>query len=212
MAFHASHRPPAKGKTSSCRMFDTPLIEFFSHIHPASPFVFWLPVLAAIGWWTVAQGLSPILLLALMATGWLCWTLAEYLLHRFVFHWIGPKGWHRRFHFIFHGVHHDYPQDAKRLVMPLGVSIPLGLVFFLAVDALLPRSFAYALFIGFGIGYLFYDGIHYFTHHLPAKRRLGKFLKRYHLVHHHTGVEGKWGVSSPIWDYVFRSQDDVRAR
>jgi hypothetical protein len=28
----------------SARMFETPLIEFFSHIHPGSPFVFWLPV------------------------------------------------------------------------------------------------------------------------------------------------------------------------
>jgi sterol desaturase/sphingolipid hydroxylase (fatty acid hydroxylase superfamily) len=195
-----------RAKPQSCRMFETPFIEFFSHIHPASPFVFWLPVLGGIGWWTLAQGLSPLLMLALMVAGWLCWTFTEYLLHRLVFHWIRPEGWKRRFHFIFHGVHHDFPQDARRLVMPLGVSIPIGLLFFLGVDALLARTYACSLFIGFGIGYLLYDGIHYFTHHLPAKSRLGKFLKRYHLVHHHTGVEGKWGVSTPIWDYVFGSQ------
>jgi sterol desaturase/sphingolipid hydroxylase (fatty acid hydroxylase superfamily) len=191
-------------------MFETPLIEFFSHIHPASPFVFWLPVLGAIGWWTLVQGTSPLTMLVLAAVGWLCWSLTEYLLHRFVFHWIAAKPWKRRFHFIFHGVHHDFPQDARRLVMPLGVSIPIGLGFFLLVDALLARPYACSLFIGFAIGYLLYDGIHYFTHHLPARSRFGTFLKRYHLVHHHTGVEGKWGVSNPMWDYVFGSQQDLR--
>ena len=201
---------PKRPKPTTCRMFETPLIEFFSHIHPASPFVFWVPVLGVIGWWTLAQGTPLLVALGLAVLGWLSWTLTEYLLHRFVFHWIRPKPWQRRFHFIFHGVHHDFPQDARRLVFPLGVSIPLGLFFFLLVDAVLSRPLACAGFVGFGIGYLSYDGIHYFTHHLPAKRRLGKFLKRYHLVHHHTGVEGKWGVSTPIWDYALRSHDDLR--
>ena len=189
---------------ATCRMFDTPFIEFFSHIHPASPFVFWVPVLSLIAWWTLAaQGVAVWLWAALVLAGWLAWSLTEYLLHRYVFHYIGPKPWQRRFHFIFHGVHHDYPQDAKRLVMPLGVSIPLGLVFFLLADALLARMVACSLFVGFGFGYLMYDGVHYATHHLPAKSRVSKFLKRYHMVHHHTGVDGLYGVSSPLWDYVF---------
>jgi sterol desaturase/sphingolipid hydroxylase (fatty acid hydroxylase superfamily) len=197
-----------RAKPTTCRMFDTPFIEFFSNIHPASPFIFWLPVLVALSGWTLAQGMMPLTFAGLVVVGWLAWTLAEYLLHRYVFHAIGPRPWQRRLHFVFHGVHHDFPQDSRRLVMPLGVSIPLGLVFFVGVDALLLRATAFALFVGFGLGYLLYDGIHYFTHHLPARRRIGKFLKRYHLVHHHTGVEGKWGVSTPLWDYVFGSRQE----
>lgn len=189
-------------------MFETPFIEYFSRIHPVSPFVFWLPVMGLIAYWTLAQGMALLLWVPLVLAGWLSWSLTEYLLHRFVFHWIRPKPWQRRFHFIFHGVHHDYPQDARRLVMPLGVSIPIGLVFFLLVDAVLPRTMACSLWVGFGIGYLLYDGIHYATHHLPARSRVSKFLKRYHMVHHHTGAEGLYGVSSPLWDYVFGSQRD----
>lgn len=184
-------------------MFDTPLIEYFSRIHPASPFGFWVPALLGLVGWVLYDGMALGTLALLVFMGWLAWSLTEYLLHRFVFHWIGERPWQRRFHFIFHGVHHDFPQDSRRLVFPLGVSIPLGLVFFLGMDLLFSRAVACALFAGFGGGYLAYDGIHYFTHHVPAKRSIGKFLKRYHMVHHHAGVEARWGVSIPLWDRVF---------
>jgi sterol desaturase/sphingolipid hydroxylase (fatty acid hydroxylase superfamily) len=105
-------------------------------------------------------------------------------------------------------MHHDFPQDAKRLVMPLGVSVPVGLSFYLMFDLLASRPVAAAMFIGFGVGYLAYDGVHYFTHHLKATSALGKFLKKWHMVHHHTGVDGLYGVSTPLWDYVFRTHRD----
>ena len=200
---------PKATKPVTCRMFETPIIELFSRIHPFSPAAFWVPTLLLLLGYEHHRGVAPLHLVALVAVGWLAWSLTEYLLHRFVFHWIEGKPWQRRFHFIFHGVHHDFPQDAKRLVFPLGVSIPLGLVFFLGMDAAFARDTAIALFCGFGGGYIVYDGIHYFTHHLPARSALGKYLKRYHMVHHHAGVEGLWGVSVPLWDYVFRSYSNV---
>ena len=199
-------------KAATCRMFETPFIEWFSRIHPVTPFLFWVPVLALMSWWSLRADLAGGWFAALVVAGWLAWSLAEYLLHRYVFHYIGPQSWKRRFHFIFHGVHHDYPQDAHRLVFPLGVSITIGLVFYLAMNAAVGQLYASALFVGFGGGYLLYDGIHYFTHHLKARSRMGKFLKRYHMVHHHTGVEGMWGVSQPFWDYLLGSQRDLRQR
>lgn len=204
----ASKRPQKRDKPKTCRMFDTPFIEFFSHIHPASPFVFWLPTLGAIAWWVTSTGMAPTTMALLMVAGAFTWSLTEYMLHRWVFHYVGPKPWQRRFHFIFHGVHHDFPQDAKRLVMPLGVSIPIGLAFFLVFDQLMPRTVACAVLVGMGLGYLCYDGIHYFTHHLKARSRVGKFLKKYHLVHHHAGVESKYGVTSPLWDWIIGTTDD----
>lgn len=200
---------PKAAKPTTCRMFDTPLIELFSRISPFSPAVFWVPVLVGLVGYEVHRGVPALRLFALFSAGWLAWSLTEYLLHRFVFHWIKGKPWQRRFHFIFHGVHHDFPQDAKRLVFPLGVSIPLGLVFFLGMALVFTHETALGLFCGFGSGYLAYDGIHYFTHHVPARSALGKYLKRYHMVHHHAGVEGLWGVSFPLWDYVLGSYSDV---
>ena len=193
-------------------MFDTPLVERMSHIPPASPFLFWVPVLVALTIWVAFQAITGFEMVALALIGWLLWTLAEWLLHKYVFHYFGPAPWQRRFHFIAHGMHHDYPQDADRLVMPLGISVPAGLVFFLLAAAIFALPEASMLFVGFGVGYLFYDGVHYYTHHMKARSRFGKFLKKHHMVHHFTGVDGLYGVSSPLWDYVFRTQHDRRAK
>ena len=65
-------------------------------------------------------------------------------------------------------------------------------------------------FVGFGIGYLSYDGIHYATHHFRMPSRIGRWLKRYHMVHHHTGENARWGVSSPLWDWVFGTMGETK--
>ena len=54
----------------------------------------------------------------------------------------------------------------------------------------------------FLIDYLIYDYIHYATHHFPMKNRVGRFLKKWHLQHHHTKEPIQYGVSNPLWDYV----------
>src|SRR5437762_11142714 len=110
-------------RPQTCQMFETPLIERFSRVHPAMPFVFWLPVLAYLGVRAAMNGVGPLSALGLFLFGVLVWTLMEYVLHRYVFHYLGPRTWQRRFHFVLHGVHHDFPQDSDRLVMPLGASI-----------------------------------------------------------------------------------------
>jgi dihydroceramide fatty acyl 2-hydroxylase len=197
-----------RSKPQTCRMFDTPVMEAMSHIPPLSPFIFWVPIVIALAGWLAMQSMSLLAAAGYLAVGWLVWSIFEWTLHRFVFHAVGPRPWMRRFHFIAHGMHHDFPQDADRLVMPLGISAPVGLTFYLLFDLIAARPEAVAIFIGYGIGYLLYDGIHYFTHHMKATTRVGKFLKKYHLVHHFTGVDGLYGVSNPLWDYVFGTTKD----
>lgn len=195
-----------KTRPVTCRMFETPLIESFSRVHPAAPFIFWTPFLFYFVYRAYDGGLSPVLIPLAVLAGLLLWSITEYVLHRFVFHRITGTFAGRRFFFVLHGVHHDYPTDGSRLVMPLGVSIPMGTavyVLLLAVLAPLGGAVIDAVFVGFGIGYLAYDGIHYATHHFRMKSKLGSWLKRYHMVHHHTGENAKWGVSSPLWDWVF---------
>ena len=185
-------------------MFETPLIERFSRIHPASPFVFWLPVLAFVAYRVRPTDLPGALSFAgLLSLGILAWTFTEYTLHRWVFHYTGPRPWQRRMFFVLHGVHHDFPQDAGRLVMPLGVSIPMGAIFYALFHLVLGPAVAGPLFVGFGLGYLAYDGTHFAVHHFRMGSRWGRWMKRYHMIHHHTGVAARYGVSSPLWDWVF---------
>jgi sterol desaturase/sphingolipid hydroxylase (fatty acid hydroxylase superfamily) len=190
-------------RRTTCRMFETPLIERFSRVHPAAPFVFYLPILAWVGYVTFSLGATVLPFVALLLAGALLWTLTEYVLHRWVFHYVGPRPWQRRLHFVIHGVHHDFPQDATRLVMPLGASIPMGVAFYALFRLALGPVLGHPLFIGFALGYLAYDGLHFAVHHFRMSSRAGKWLKRYHMIHHHTGVDARYGVSSPLWDYVF---------
>ncbi|MDI1444753.1 sterol desaturase family protein [Polyangium sp. 6x1] len=190
-------------KPATCRMFETPLIERFSRIHPATPFVFWIPVYSYLAFRAYENGVGLGVGLSLGLLGLFAWTFAEYVLHRWVFHYVGPKLWQRRVHFVLHGVHHDFPQDADRLVFPLGASIPLGVAFYLLFRAIVGPVLADPLFAGFGSGYLVYDGTHYAIHHFRMSSRWGKWIKRHHMIHHHTGTPARWGVSSPLWDYVF---------
>jgi sterol desaturase/sphingolipid hydroxylase (fatty acid hydroxylase superfamily) len=137
--------------------------------------------------------------------GLLFWTLTEYVLHRFIFHWVPDSNWGKQIHFIFHGVHHDYPQDALRLVMPPSVSIPLALGFYFLFQALLPATYVPAFFPGFIVGYLFYDLTHYAIHHIHFKSGFLKKMKQHHMYHHYTDSSRGFGVSSVLWDKIFKS-------
>ena len=63
---------------------------------------------------------------AVFVGGYGLWTLTEYWIHRSVFHLEPKSRLGGRLHWIFHGVHHDHPNDPRRLVMPPIVTGPAG--------------------------------------------------------------------------------------
>lgn len=139
------------------------------------------------------------------AIGVVGWTLAEYLIHRFFFHMDpGDNKVLRALLFIAHGYHHEFPQDPGRLVAPPILAWPIGLsialFYFLVAPSVWP-----ALFAGTCSGYLAYDWTHYYTHHAKPTTKLGKFMRRFHFEHHYKDKNTQFGLSQPIWDYVFGS-------
>jgi len=185
-------------------MFESDFLEWFSRIHPCTPFVAWLPVTAFVLYRSVARhDLGVGWIAGDFALGVLAWTLAEYVLHRYVFHWTGTTRLAARVHFLLHGVHHDYPSDKDRLVMPLGFSIPLSVVFYSLFYLTMGVRIGEPFFAGFVIGYLAYDGTHYAVHHFRQTTRIGKWVRRHHMLHHHADHHGGFGVSTPLWDIVF---------
>jgi 4-hydroxysphinganine ceramide fatty acyl 2-hydroxylase len=192
-------------KDESVRMFKSNFLEFCSHVHPITPVVLYVPLIVYMLYAALwRNGLSLLATGGLFLAGILIWTLLEYIIHRCIFHYEPRSGWGKKLHFIVHGVHHDYPNDATRLVMPPSVSIPLAVVFWVGF-ALIFGRFAPGISAGFAFGYVCYDSIHYATHHFPMKSRVGTWLKQYHLRHHYKDDEAGYGVSSPLWDYVFRT-------
>ena len=192
-------------KNETVRMFESNFMEFFSHVHPVTPIVLYGPVICLMLYLSFAQKhLSVLAVLVFFVVGVLTWTLLEYVIHRYVFHYEPKTRLGKLLHFIMHGVHHDYPNDATRLVMPPIISVPLAVVFYIVFMLTLGR-FAPAALAGFGFGYVCYDTIHYATHHFAMKRGVWKWLKQYHLRHHYHDDQAGYGVSTPLWDYVFRT-------
>lgn len=198
-------------QSESIRLFKSDFMEFFTHVSPVTILAAWLPVIAAFLYHAITTAPGPIFpwhIPAGVVAGLCLWSVAEYTLHRFVFHFRPRTPLQERIIFLFHGIHHAQPQDKTRLVMPLPVSIPVALLFyglFYGVVALLIQAswWVAPLMAGFLIGYLVYDLTHYATHHFPMRSRLAKFLKRYHMMHHYKDPDTRFGVSSPVWDWVF---------
>lgn len=190
-------------KNETIPLFKNPFLEYFSHIHPITPVIVYVPVILAcayFGYQRVPFVSGTLFFLA----GILLWTLTEYIIHRWVFHYEPKTEIGKKIHFLVHGIHHDYPRDATRLVMPLLVSVPLA-TFFFYLFMLAFGSYYLLVFSGFVLGYVSYDSIHYATHHINLKGKIGGFLRAYHLRHHYEDEHTAYGVSTPLWDYIFRS-------
>jgi dihydroceramide fatty acyl 2-hydroxylase len=197
---------------ASPQLFESDFLNFFSRVHPSIPALVFVPVVVAMLWLGADRGLGAAELVLLTVGGIGIWTLTEYWLHRLVFHWEPDNAFGRRMHFIIHGVHHDHPNDKLRLVMPPAVSIPLAALFFLGFTALFGTPAAYPLFAGFIGGYLLYDYTHYYLHHFVPKSELSRRLREQHMRHHFQDHRFGFGVSSPLWDVVFRTLPRRRGR
>jgi sterol desaturase/sphingolipid hydroxylase (fatty acid hydroxylase superfamily) len=197
-------------KDESARLFKSDFLELFTHVHWSVPLILFGPVVA---YFIYRATLEPTLTLttgiSLGLAGLFVWTLTEYLLHRFVFHYQPGSGWGQKLHFMMHGVHHDYPGDSKRLVMPPSVSIPLATLFYGLFLLIWGPVYVAPFFAGFIFGYICYDEIHYATHHAPMKWAILLKLKHHHIRHHYHDPERGYGVSSPLWDYVFGTTDAI---
>lgn len=199
---------------TSLRLFRRPWLEALSHISWWMIPLIWLPVVAVLVYAAVSwAGLTVGLAAAWFVTGFALWTLAEYLLHRFVFHWKPRTSFGRKLHFLAHGIHHLDPWDPTRLVFPPLAGFALALVIFGLLIVPLTLAQALATMSGLLLGYVVYDLTHYYTHHARPKARWGKYVKAWHLAHHHKWPERLYGVSSPAWDLVFRTgrPDKVRS-
>ena len=205
MFYLAPHPKLDRPRRGSPVMFTIPWIEkYFSRVRPWHVVALWGPFTLYMLWRASSEMSAPAIA-GWAAVGVLSWTLAEYLLHRGVFHF--KPGERSRFQkdlsFLIHGIHHDYPWDADRLVMPPTITAIIATaVWFLAKPL---GNAEHAWFAGMVGGYIWYDLTHYYLHHAAPTTAFGKWLRRYHLVHHFQTPNIRYGITSPLWDFVFRT-------
>ncbi len=196
-------------KNESARIFKSDFLETFTKVHWSVPLWIFVPVILYFfyrSYFVLGLGVPNIIMFAI--AGLLFWTLTEYILHRFVFHFKPRSKIGKRIIFMFHGVHHDYPNDALRLVMPPSVSIPLAILFYMLFRSFLGSVYVAPFYVGFVTGYLCYDITHYALHHFHLRKKFLVKLMKHHAKHHYQNPNLGYGVSQTLWDHVFRTGFD----
>jgi sterol desaturase/sphingolipid hydroxylase (fatty acid hydroxylase superfamily) len=184
-------------------------LDKLTRVHHLVPVAIYVPVV--IVFIVLGLGRTSVLgVIGLFVAGYFMWTLAEYWIHRVVFHFEPEQGFGAKLHFLIHGVHHEHPNDPLRLVMPPLASIPLAVAFFLLFRWVFGHDMWMPVAAGFIAGYVIYDEVHYWLHHYVPSSRLGKRLRELHMRHHFQDDTRAFGISAPYWDAVFRT--NVRKR
>jgi dihydroceramide fatty acyl 2-hydroxylase len=166
-------------KLGSFTMFQNPYVEYGLTQFQFLPF-----------WVIWAWYISSSCCLGWVFTGIMAWTLLEYSMHRFIYHF-NPKDnyWLITFHFIIHGCHHKFPKDIKHTITPFSITM----VIYLALNAI---SFLHCNFIaGILLGSVWYEISHYLLHK--------NVFNQAHTRHHYKDDTKNFGVTSLFWDHVF---------
>jgi sterol desaturase/sphingolipid hydroxylase (fatty acid hydroxylase superfamily) len=191
-------------------IYHTARLDRLTRVHPVVPPLIFVPAVVALAVLAAERMAAGTVVIAFLC-GWALWTLSEYWTHRVVFHFEPDSGLGARLHWMIHGVHHDHPNDPRRLVLPPVISVPFGAAFLALFVLVLGASEGFAVCAGFYCGYLAYDMLHFALHHRRPRSKLGRLLYQLHMRHHFEDEHRGFGVSAPWWDVVFGTYS-ARAR
>ena len=178
---------------------------FYRVNHPMHPTILFVPISALLVWlaWRTGEySWSSATLYFIL--GLLSWTGAEYFNHRVWFHYNTTKEPWRTLTSALHMAHHRDTEDKYLIFPPLTVSLLISsliyLVFFLVTQSF---SAGALLMAGLGLGYVFYEWMHYAAHQYRSQLYVWKYLRKYHLAHHFKSPKYWYGVTVPFWDMLF---------
>ncbi|WGK68127.1 sterol desaturase family protein [Candidatus Haliotispira prima] len=204
------------------RYFQSDFLERFTFLRLRTVWAMWLPIglcLLSASFYTSgrtlgASGLAGFWPMVFVTTlivvfGLVRWSLIEYVLHRYPFHYKGTNELYRKIAWYSHGIHHYQAVLNGRLVAPLPFSLSVGALvgFFdwLILGVIFQVGWAgLALFAGTVFGYLLYDTIHWSVHFIDADWSWYRKLRSHHMRHHRF-PDGRFGVSNTFWDHVFQT-------
>lgn len=203
----AAPRPKHKG---SAQLFQNPVLERLSHTHIALPVsIFAITALISLYYGFTHGFLSGASALGLFVGGWLLFTLAEYLVHRYVYHIAATSPGRAKFQYTMHGVHHEYPKDKTRLAMPPILTVFVASLLFF-IFRFVFGTWAFGILAGFTFGYALYLFVHYAIHAYSPPKNFLKVWWTHHSQHHYRQDEIAFGVSTTLWDHVIGTMPEKR--
>jgi 4-hydroxysphinganine ceramide fatty acyl 2-hydroxylase len=142
--------------------------------------------------------------------GILFFFFVEYLIHRFILHGIlryllppAYKG---------HVMHHAHPTEMQYLLTPNVYNVPSYAAVWLMVWLITRDLHVTATFIAGTSAYqLYYEWTHYVSHRpIIPKTPWGRWMKKFHLLHHYKNEDYWFGVTHPTMDVLFGTHVDWR--
>ncbi len=184
-------------------LFKNKWLDMLTRTHIAIPVgMFFIYAAGLIYYATIATDLSISTIISLFFGGLFFFTFVEYNVHRRVYHMPPSSERAKKISYTMHGVHHDYPKDKQRLAMPPLMSIAVGTILLLLFELVLDK-YSFAFLAGFMVGYAGYLLVHYSVHIFRPPNNALKSLWTNHAIHHYGDDTILFGVSSPLWDYVY---------
>lgn len=192
-----------KNPSDSVPLFKNPILEKLTRTHIALPLIIFTVIAAVLFYYGIVEkGFKMPFMILLFFGGLLFFTFVEYLMHRYLYHMHPESEKGKQIAYTIHGIHHDYPKDKSRLAMPPVLSLILATVFFVIYRAVL-GDYVFGFLAGFLMGYTAYLSIHYSIHAYKPPQNFLKILWEHHLIHHYREPDRAYGVSSPLWDFIF---------
>ena len=185
------------------QIFRNQYMEYLTKTHPLLIWGLYLPVIIFMPYYSLQRlDFSILTIILLFISGLFFWTFFEYIIHRFVLHFVSDNPRTKRINYILHGNHHEFPRDKQRLFMPPVPGIIISSFVFLLMYVIMQKN-AFVFFPGFILGYLIYGSMHYAIHAWNPPFKWMKPIWRNHHLHHYKNDEKGFGVSSHFWDKVF---------
>jgi dihydroceramide fatty acyl 2-hydroxylase len=192
-------------------------------------------ILGLLSWNTRFKTLAPFFLSALATLGLLAWALTtpgssalkvttaflgslfvfsliEYMIHRYVLHYSGPRGKFEKLIYELHENHHDDAKDLSIQFVSLAVSVPLFFLIGSGIIHVLGVQIGACLVAGLTCLYGYYEWVHYASHNRKAVTPWLKWQQKYHRVHHFQDAHCNYGVTNPLWDLCFGTYAGIQRK
>jgi sterol desaturase/sphingolipid hydroxylase (fatty acid hydroxylase superfamily) len=146
--------------------------------------------------------MNPVVeVLSCFVIGLFLWTLLEYVLHRFGGHQRAFGDAISREHLSHHARPDTFATFARKAVLAVPVLTALFALVALGVGVVA----AAAVTAGTAAGWCFYEQLHRATHVRAPRNAYGAWARKHHLAHHFASSRKNHGVTTPLWDWVFRT-------
>jgi 4-hydroxysphinganine ceramide fatty acyl 2-hydroxylase len=134
--------------------------------------------------------------------GFVAWGFLEYVLHRWILH--GRHSMARQGH----AQHHADP--TALISTPIFVMMLLFVIIWALLRLVLSDAVAAFAVFGLYTGYNYFVIVHHWQHHRPQDLARVAYLQRLEHLHHshHTRQIVNFGISTTMWDRLFRTYRD----